>query len=146
MSSSSTFSLPDEQSPHLDTTNTRDRSNSVGTILDALRAFRSTSNAISSSKSSPATQITRLTYYPTTKVFFFGKFVVESTGLSNGWRVTTTDTTTGVQRNFYVHSGQIHHINFHAPAPWNHSTPFVVGRRVKRITDSEMRAIRRAIG
>jgi hypothetical protein len=146
MSSSSTFSLPEEHGLHSGVTGTRNSSNSVGSILDALQHFRGSSGALAPAKPSPAREVARLTYYPPTRAFFFGKFVVESTDLSTGWRVTTTDPTTGVQHNFYVHDGQIHHIDFHAPAPWNHSTPFVVRKRVKRITDSEVRAIRRAIG
>jgi len=146
MSSPGKSSLPDKQGLDSGTTATRDSSKQVGTILDALRHFRGAASTTLPEKKPPAREVAPLRYHSPTRVFFFGKFVVESTDLSMGWRVTTTDTTTGVQHNFYVHKGRIHHIHLHASAPSNHSTPFVVGRRVKQITDSELRAIRRAIG
>jgi hypothetical protein len=103
------------------------------------------SSAITSSPLSVEREAALLPPKKPSRSYFYGKFVVEATNLSSGWRITTIDPTTGVQHNFYVREGQIHHINFHASPPWNHSTPFVVGSRVRRITDSEVRAIRRAI-
>ena len=146
MSSPGKTSLPDERGLPSGAPATRDSSRQVGTILDALRQLRGSASTTLAAKKPPAREVAPLRYHSPTRVFFFGKFVVQSTDLSIGWRVTTSDTTTGVQHNFYVHKGRIHHIHLHASAPSNHSTPFVVGRRVKQITDSELRAIRRAIG
>jgi hypothetical protein len=104
------------------------------------------SSAIVSSSPSPEGEAALLPPKKPSRAYFYGKFVVEATNLSTGWRITTIDSTIGVQHNFYVREGQLYHINFHASPPWNHATPFVVGSKVRRITDSEMRAIRRAIG
>jgi hypothetical protein len=82
---------------------------------------------------------------PSHKIGIFGGFTVEVTGKLTGWRVTTTDQATGIQHEFYVHDGEIHLVSLPSSPPWNHSTQFVVGCRVKRIMDSEKRAILQAV-
>jgi hypothetical protein len=81
------------------------------------------------------------------RVRFFQDFRIEGTSLGDGssWRVTTIDETFGVKHEFFVHAGQIYHVQFHSPAPWSHLTRFVVGSRVKRIQASEKQAILAAI-
>jgi hypothetical protein len=81
------------------------------------------------------------------KVRFFQDFRIEGTSLGDGscWRVTTIHETVGVKHEFFVHSGQIYHVQFHTPAPWSHLTRFVVGHRVKRILASEKKAILAAV-
>jgi hypothetical protein len=98
-------------------------------------------------RSSPEREAARLisTENQSHKVGVFGGFTVEVTGKLTGWRVTTTDQATGIQHEFYVHDGEIHHVSLPSSPPWNHSTQFVVGCRVKRIMDSEKRAILHAV-
>lgn len=84
------------------------------------------------------------------KISVFGNFKIEVVGVSKGttllgYRVTTHDQTTGLQHDFYVHEGEIRHVQFQSSPPWSYSTPFVVGNVVKRIMDSERRAIMDAI-
>jgi hypothetical protein len=78
---------------------------------------------------------------------FFGDFKVEGTKLGAGsrWRITIIGQTAGTKHEFFVQEGEIYHVQFHTPAPWNHLTQFVIGCRVKRILDSEKRAIFDAI-
>jgi hypothetical protein len=78
---------------------------------------------------------------PSRKIAVFEDFRIEVTGVLTGWRITSTDQATGIQHEFYVHDGEIHHVNLQSSPPWNHCTQFVVGRRIKRIMDSEKRAI-----
>jgi hypothetical protein len=78
-------------------------------------------------------------------VVVFAEFKAEATR-SDGtraanWRVTTTHQVTGRQREYCIHEGKIHHVQFQLPPPWSHSTPFAIGLRVKRIMASEKRAI-----
>jgi hypothetical protein len=80
----------------------------------------------------------------------FGDFKIEATAVLNGsrilgWRITSNDQTTSLQHDFYVSEGQIHHVQFQSSPPWNQSSQFVVGGKVKRIMESEKRAILRAI-
>jgi hypothetical protein len=78
-------------------------------------------------------------------VVVFAEFKVEATRLDGtraaNWRATTTHQVTGLQSEYCIHEGRIHHVQFQSPPPWRHSTPFVVGPRVKRIMASEKRAI-----
>jgi hypothetical protein len=82
---------------------------------------------------------------PSHKIAVFEDFRIEVTGVLTGWRITSTDQATGIQHEFYVHDGEIHHVNLQSSPPWNHYTQFVIGRRVKRIMDSEKRAILQAV-
>jgi hypothetical protein len=70
----------------------------------------------------------------------FGGFKIEARTLSTGWRVSSTDQATGIQHEFYIHDGAIYHVSL-----WNQSAQFVVGCRVKRIRESEKRAILQAV-
>jgi hypothetical protein len=84
------------------------------------------------------------------KVGLFGDFKIEGSSLratsrSLGWRITAIDQTSGLEHEFYVREGVIYHVQFQSSPPWNHSTQFTVGGRVKRIMDSEKRAILRAV-
>jgi hypothetical protein len=78
-------------------------------------------------------------------VVVFAEFKAEVTR-SDGtrtanWRVTTSHQVTGLQHEYCIHEGMIHHVQFQLPPPWSHSTPFLTGLRVKRIMASEKRAI-----
>jgi hypothetical protein len=80
----------------------------------------------------------------------FGNFKIEATPLLSGsrilgWRITTNDQTTSLRHEFYVSEGRIHHVQFQSSPPWNHSSQFVVGGKVRRIMEAEKRAILRAI-
>ena len=80
----------------------------------------------------------------------FGNFTIEATSVLNGsrilgWRITSKDKTTSLQHEFYVSEGRIHHVQFQSSPPWSHSSQFVVGRKVRRIMESEKQAILRAI-
>jgi hypothetical protein len=80
----------------------------------------------------------------------FENFTIEGTSVLNGsrilgWRITSNDQTTSLRHEFYVSEGRIHHVQFQSSPPWNHSSQFVVGRKVRRIMESEKRAILRAI-
>jgi hypothetical protein len=84
------------------------------------------------------------------KVGAFGNFKIEGSSLRVSsrlldWRVTATDQTTGLEHDFFVREGRIYHIQFYSSPPWNHSTQFTVGGRVKRIMGSEKRAILQAV-
>jgi len=84
------------------------------------------------------------------KVGVFGHFKVEGSSSRASsrlldWRITATDQTTSLEHDFFIRDGQIYHVQFHSSPPWNHSTKFTVGVRVKRIMDSEKRAILQAI-
>jgi hypothetical protein len=77
-------------------------------------------------------------------------FKIEATPMLSGsrilgWRITSDDQTTGLRHEFYVSEGRIHHVQFQASPPWNHSSQFVVGSKVRRIMESEKRAILRAV-
>lgn len=80
----------------------------------------------------------------------FGNFKIEATAVKSGsrilgWRITSNNQTTMLQHEFYVSARQIHHVQFQTSPPWNHSSQFVVGSKVKRILESEKRAILRAV-
>jgi hypothetical protein len=79
-----------------------------------------------------------------------GNFEIEASSLSSGsrilgWRITSSDLTTGLRHEFYVSEGQIHHVQFQSSPPWDHASQFVVGGKVKRIMESERAAILRAV-
>jgi hypothetical protein len=80
----------------------------------------------------------------------FGNFKIEATPVLSGsrilgWRITSNDQTTSLRHEFYVSEGRIHHVQFQSPPPWDHSSQFVVGGKVKRIMESERRAILQAV-
>jgi hypothetical protein len=86
----------------------------------------------------------------TSMIGTFGNFTIEATSVLNGllirgWRITSKDETTCLQHEFYVSEGRIHHVQFQSSPPWSHSSQFVVGAKVRRIMESEKRAILRAI-
>jgi hypothetical protein len=99
----------------------------------------------------PGVEVPRL--IPTEKASMLrvlGNFTIEATSVLNGsrilgWRITSKDETTCLQHEFYVSEGRIHHVQFQSSPPWNHSSQFVVGAEVRRIMESEKRAILRAI-
>jgi hypothetical protein len=81
-----------------------------------------------------------------TSVAAFAEFKVEATSVPSehrreDWRVTTTHLGTGLQHEYYIHDGQIHHVQFLSAPPWSHASRYIVGTRVKRIADSERRAV-----
>lgn len=100
----------------------------------------------------PARDVPRLTETKSefTNVVAVAEFQIEATSMPSSatlpdWRVTTTHHPTGMQHEYYVHEGRIHHVQFQAPPPWDHSTWFIVGMRVKRIMAAEKRAISLAL-
>jgi hypothetical protein len=104
-------------------------------------------------------EVSRLIYIEkkASMISVFDNFKIEATAVLNGtrivgWRITSNDQATSLHHEFYVSERQIHHVQFHSSPPWNHSSPpwnhssqFVVGGKVKRIMESEKRAILRAI-
>jgi hypothetical protein len=74
------------------------------------------------------------------------EFRVEATRIhKSDWRVTTTHRDTGLQHEYYIHQGQIYHVQFLSAPPWTHTSEFVVGTKVRRIAASERRAVLAAI-
>jgi hypothetical protein len=63
----------------------------------------------------------------------------------SGWRITTTDTAAGQELEYWVHGGRIFHVQFSISPPWNHQTPFVIGRQVRHIEASRKQAILQAV-
>jgi hypothetical protein len=61
--------------------------------------------------------------------------------MSEGWRVSSVDESSGHRHEFYVQGGVIYHVDL-----WNESNRFVVGRPVQRIMDSEREAILHSVG
>lgn len=79
-----------------------------------------------------------------------GNFKIEATAVPTGtqipgWRITTHDQTTNLEHEFYVREGQIRHVQFQSSPPWDHSSQFVVGGKVNRISEAEKRAILQTI-
>ena len=62
-----------------------------------------------------------------------------------GWRITTTDQTSQHEHEYWVQGAEIFLADFRARKPWNHATPFIVGKRATRISSAEKQAITRAI-
>jgi hypothetical protein len=83
------------------------------------------------------------------QVGVFGDFKIAGTSMPTatglGWRITTTDQNTGLKHEFFVNQDQIYHVQSHSSPPWSHESPFVVGRRVKRILAAEKLAIQQAV-
>ena len=70
-----------------------------------------------------------------------GDFRIEARRMSDGWRVTSVEESSGHRHEFYVQGGVIYHVDL-----WNETKRFVVGRPVQRIMDSEKEAILRSVG
>jgi hypothetical protein len=173
MSAARTFSPAEDQDLRSDARGVRDRLTNLGKspkplreamrnarpLIDASRTFhqlqaflkkRTSKVSISGAlnkRPSPQLEAAQLisTEKPSHKIAVFEDFRIEVTGVLTGWRITSTDQATGIQHEFYVHDGEIHHVNLQSSPPWNHYTQFVIGRRVKRIMDSEKRAILQAV-
>jgi hypothetical protein len=62
-----------------------------------------------------------------------------------GWRITTTDQSSQHEREYWVRGSEIFLVDFRAPRPWKHATPFVIGKQATRISPEERQAITRAI-
>jgi hypothetical protein len=127
-------------------------------ILERIKASLKRDNSSVSNTGSPnleffaGAEVSRLIYTEkkTSMISVFDNFKIEATAVLNGsrivgWRITSNDQATSLQHEFYVSERQIHHVQFHSSPPWNHSSQFVVGGKVKRIMESEKRAILRAI-
>jgi hypothetical protein len=132
--------FPVEEALHAGAPTIRDRLGSLGLFLetlwqvqDAMRQGRPLASEI-------------LEKLKASMIGVFGNFKVEATPVRSGWRllgwrVTTHDRTTSLQHHFYVHEGHIHHLQFQSSPPWDHSSHFVVGTKVKRLAEDEKRAI-----
>jgi hypothetical protein len=62
-----------------------------------------------------------------------------------GWRLTTIDRHSGLQHEFFVQDGRIHLVQFRSSPPWDHSTGFIIGGQVRRISHAERQAIVQAL-
>jgi hypothetical protein len=124
--------------PHPSGPNMRDRLRSLGVFLETLWRFRDAMH-----QGRPLTDAFEvLDRLKASMIGVFGSFRIEATAVQIGsrllgWRVTTCDRTTTLQHDFFVHDGQIHHLLFQSSPPWDHSSRYVVGSRVKRLAEDE---------
>ena len=146
MSTAKTFLPAEEQVLRTGDTDMKTRLGHLGTFLEALWRVRDAMH-----QGRPHTDASEvLEKLKDSMSSVFGNFKVEATAVQSGWRllgwrVTTHDRTTSLQHHFYVHAGQIHHLQFQSSPPWDHSSQYVVGSKVKRLAEDETRAILQTI-
>jgi hypothetical protein len=142
MSAARKFSARGTKEPLAGATTVRDRLKSLGSLLEALWYVRDAMR-----KGRPLNDTSEiLERLRASMAGVCGNFKVEATAVYNGsrlqgWRVTSHDRTTSLQHEFYVHEGLIRHVQFQSSPPWNHSSRYIVGGKVKQMLETEKRAI-----